>query len=109
MLAEFMSSPEPTGRSGRAGALRAETVAALHEAIRRRVVGAPQNGDLRDALQTLSREARSNGLRCEHVIIVLKQLWSELPEVWQGLAAQDQRRMLGQLVTLCIEEFYGQE
>ena len=106
---EWTSSPERTGASQGSGALSAETITALREAIRRELTDESRDGDLFYALRELSREARSNGLHGEHVVIALKQIWGELPEVWQGLGAQDRRERLEQLVTLCIEEFYAQE
>ena len=106
MLDTSMSS-HPTGSPERAAALTTESVAALREAIRREVTGESQDGELPDALRRLTREARALGLHAEQVVILVKELWREVPEPSPAPTSDEHRRMLERLVTLSIEEFYA--
>ena len=46
-------------------------------------------------------------LHAEQVVILVKEVWSEVPEASSAPATDEQRQMLERLVTLCIEEYYG--
>ncbi len=96
----------PRLESGRLVSL--DTMAALREAIRRHLAGPSTDRQLREALHRLSDEARAKGLRAEHLIILLKQVWRELPEALQTVEPQEQQQVLARLVTLCIDEYYAE-
>ena len=85
-----------------------EAVGALREALRRRMAEEPHDGDLKAALQRVSGDTRAKGLHSEHVVLLVKQLWSDLPGA-ALLDPSDRRRMLEQLVTRCLEEYYAGE
>ena len=61
--------------------------------------------DLRIALRDVCGRARSDGVRAEHLLVVLKELWRELPERGrlQRVEADD---ALSRVVSACINEFY---
>ena len=59
-----------------------------------------------DALTELAREAQERKLYAEQMLIALKQVWNEMPEVQAIPAEADRKRMLGQLVKLCIDSYY---
>jgi len=86
-----------------------EAVGALREALRRRVSEEPNDGDLSAALRRVSAEARARGLHSEHVILLLKAVWGELPEATRHLAPDERRVMLERLVTRCLNEYYSGE
>jgi hypothetical protein len=91
----------------RPASVSAETVTALRDAIRRHLTSEVHDGDLRAALQRLTREARANRLHAEQVIIILKSVWADLPEASQP-APGERRGTLERLVTFCINEYYGE-
>ena len=83
-------------------------VGALREALRHRVGDGPHDGELPKALRQVSSEAQAKGLHSEDVIILLKQVWSDLPGT-ASLAPSDRRRRLEELVTHCLDEYYSSE
>ncbi|MDQ3809853.1 MAG: hypothetical protein M3336_06135 [Chloroflexota bacterium] len=110
MLDDSKPSPtEPARWLDAAKGVSAETLGMVREALRRRLTDDPHDGHLRAVLRRLSGEVKAKGLHGEHVVIMLKQIWSQLPEMWQALAAHERRLMLERVVTLCIEEFYAEE
>lgn len=62
----------------------------------------------RDALRKLGAAARENGLRAEHVLIMVKKAWREMPEVHR-LPRSDAEDALERVITLCIEEFFASQ
>jgi hypothetical protein len=91
-------------RSAAAMALRPLT----ERAVRRALAGdhaAPLDGDDVQALRAVSEEARERGLGAEHLVLVLKTLWRELPDAHR-LPHDEARAALARLVTLGIETFY---
>ena len=85
-----------------------ETVAALRSAIRLHLAGSSPNNQLGEALHRLSGEAHAKGIRAEQLIILLKQVWGELPEVSRTLEPHERQQVLARLVTLCIDEYYAE-
>ena len=59
-----------------------------------------------DALTALAREAQERKLYAEHMLIALKQVWSEMPEVQALPDDAERKRVLGRLVKLCIDTYY---
>jgi len=59
-----------------------------------------------DALTALAREAQDRKLYAEHMLIALKRVWNDMPEVQAIPAEAERKRMLGQLVKLCIDTYY---
>ena len=100
---------DPTPRPEPSGAVSGETLETVREAIRRHLSPQAADSHLRTALRRLSAEARAKGLQAEQVVILLKQMWGELPEVSQPLAPDERRHLLERLVTLCIQEYYAEE
>ena len=83
-----------------------ETVATLREAIRRRLSAESLDGELLRALARLCAEARAREIRAEHVIIVIKHVWSEVPGATRALPPYEQRQVLERIIALCIDEYY---
>ena len=59
-----------------------------------------------DALTELAREAQERKLYAEHMLIALKRVWNDMPEVQAIQTEAERKRMLGQLVKLCIDTYY---
>jgi len=90
------------------GPLSAEVVEQVTAAITRYVEApTPPNGDdLRGALRSMTQEARHNAMAPENVLVVLKDIWYALPAV-RGSKDQEERvRLLQQVVTMCIKEYF---
>ena len=59
-----------------------------------------------DALNHLAREAQERKLYAEHMLIALKQVWNDLPEVKALATDEERKKVLGRLVRLCIDSYY---
>jgi hypothetical protein len=69
------------------------------------------DGKLRRALQAACQDAHARHATPERLIIALKDVWHSLPEVQQlerQRGTQAREALVGHLVTLCIQEFYGE-
>ena len=88
-------------------ALFPETLQTLRAAITKHARGEAYDDELRRALSLLAHEAQVRHLRAEELIIALKSLWRALPEVQQSSNRTEQNMLLGRLVSMCIEEYYG--
>lgn len=60
---------------------------------------------LRIALREVCERARRDGVRAEHLLIVLKESWRELPER-AALPRAYADEALGRVVSACINEYY---
>jgi hypothetical protein len=100
MMAHTSDSPPPT--------LDAETVAAVRAALTRYAVEGDHTAELRELLMRVAAEARAKGILAERLLVLLKEIWSSLPEVRhaeRGSVAQ-QHALLQRLITRCIEQYY---
>lgn len=59
-----------------------------------------------EALSSLAREAAERQLYAEHMLIALKRVWGELPEVQAIPTDAERKRLLARVVKLCIDSFY---
>lgn len=101
MTMAYDSSRTPPGR------LDDETVAAVRDALRVFVSQSPDADALQQALVRMSTQARERAILPEHVLVVLKDLWSALPEVRAMPETGEQTRALQRVVTMCIKEYYS--
>ena len=99
---------DSTPRPEPGGLVSPETVAALREAIRLHLAGSSPNNQLGEAFHRLSGEAHAKGIRAEKLVILLKQVWGELPEVLRALKPHERQQVLARFVTLCINEYYAE-
>ena len=100
MVAHDSSSPPPSR-------LTDATVAALRDALRRYLANGLTPGPLEAALQAIAREAREKDILPEQLLIVLKDVWNDLPEVRAMHDTTQQVRLLQRVVTMCIKEYYS--
>lgn len=84
-----------------------ETLAELRHALSRYVTQGDSDGDLTPALKRLSLEARQKSLRAEQLLIVLKEVWGELPEVRSSSRHGMPDDLLPRVVAMCIDQYYG--
>ena len=89
-------------------AIGEEHLVALRRAIAR-YSGGGDPAELRETLKALAREARDKSVAPEQLLLLLKSIWYELPAVRSAQAEADRTRVLQQLVTMCIKEYYAVE
>ena len=101
MMMAFDSSPTPPSR------LDDATVGAVREALRHYLGDGSDPSALQSTLRQMSTEARAKDLRAEQLLVVLKDVWSTLPEVRGMTDSTAQIRTLQRVVTMCIKEYYS--
>jgi hypothetical protein len=77
---------------------------ALEEYARHPAESAPE---LRAALHELAREARLLAMPPEELLLLLKRTWRELPDVMNAPDQTSQTRVLQNVVTMCIKEYFA--
>jgi hypothetical protein len=82
------------------------TLAALRGALRSYLAGQPTRGELHRAMQALCAEAHGGGLRAEELLVRLKLLFHQLPEVQALPHSSDRSDLLNRVVSVCIEQYY---
>jgi hypothetical protein len=99
---EHTSGPMPPNE------LAEETVDALREALERYARHpAETSPGLRAALHELAREARLLGMPPEQLLVLLKRVWHELPDIANAADHIEQTRILQAVVTMCIREYFA--
>ena len=84
-----------------------DTIAAVRTALRQYLADSSSAGQLQAALFAMATEAREKSILPEHLLIVLKDVWSALPEVRSMSDNAEQIRALQRVVTMCIKEYYS--
>ena len=59
------------------------------------------------ALRAVALEARQRKMRAEQLLVQLKNIWFELPEISRAPEGEEQSRKLQRMVTLSIREYYS--
>jgi hypothetical protein len=99
---EYDSGPMPPNE------LAQETVDAVRRALERYAREPAEAGpSLRAALHELAHEARLAAVPPEHLLIVLKRTWHDLPNVANASDQAEQTRNLQTVVTMCIKAYFG--
>lgn len=98
MMAHDMSSTPPS--------LDNETISAVRTALAQFVRSGEKTAALGATLNRVAEEARDKGISAEHLLIVMKNLWSSLPEVRDLEKASDGEKLKQKIVTACIEAYY---
>lgn len=87
-------------------ALDEETLSEVRSALGRFIRDGTHSDDLTSALRRMSEEARAKEMRAEQLLIVLKGIWSSLPEV-RHARGEPHGTMLQRVIGICIEQYYG--
>src|ERR1700737_4114899 len=90
-----------------ASRLSDDTVDAVRAALRAYLANSVASNELQNALMRAAFEAREKAILPEHLLVVLKDLWSALPEVRAMTDSGEQIRLLQRVVTMCIKEYYS--
>ena len=83
-----------------------EALDLLRESLSRYIRDSEDENGVCAALDSLAREARERQLYAEHMLIALKKVWADLPEVQSIAADADRKRLLARVVKLCIDSYY---
>jgi hypothetical protein len=84
-----------------------ESIDAVRVALRAYLHDSEESGTLQPALLALASQARDRDMLPEHLLVLLKDVWSGLPEVRSMSDSREQIRLLQRVVTMCIKEYYG--
>ena len=101
MMMAYDSSQPPPSR------LDDTTVDAVRLALRAYLADSADPSALQPALHAMAAEARDRSILAEQLLVVLKDVWSTLPEVRSMTDAREQIRLLQRVVTMCIKEYYS--
>jgi hypothetical protein len=101
MMMPYDSGQTPPGR------LEDATIDAVRSALRGYAESGEPSDGLRIALMTMATEARDKSILPEQLLVVLKGLWSALPEVRAMTDASKQIQLQQRVVTMCIREYYS--
>jgi hypothetical protein len=99
MMAFEKTPPRPTLDSGTLDALRRILSTSLAE-------GNHTDG-LHDVLCQAAAEARTKGMHAEQLLVDLKELWYSLPSVSSASSAEVSNKLLRELISRCIQEYYA--
>jgi ActR/RegA family two-component response regulator len=87
--------------------LATQTIEAVRVAMVQYISAPSQSDDLRDALHRMAADAREKTVLPEQLLIVLKDVWYELPGVQAMSDTTEQVHLLQRVVTMCIREYYA--
>ena len=87
--------------------LEPTTIEALRAVLARSITNGNHAEDLRMLLCQTAAEAREKGIRAEHLLITLKDIWFSLPELVDRSANDVDNALLQELISRCIQEYYS--
>jgi|SRR4051812_40078700 hypothetical protein len=79
----------------------------LRSALRDYLQDSKDPGKLQPSLLHIASEARTKEMLPEQLLVVLKEVWSSLPEVRSMTNTREQINLLQRVVTMCIKEYYS--
>jgi hypothetical protein len=101
MMMAHDSGPTPPSR------LDDASIELLRAALRDYLQDSKDPGKLQPSLLRVAGEARTRAMLPEQLLVVLKDVWSNLPEVRSMTNTREQVNLLQRVVTMCIKEYYG--
>ncbi len=81
-------------------------VARVRPAIQRYLARESTDVELRTALHDLARDAEAKSLRAEELVVALKKLLGDLPEMQKIRERAERERVMARLVSTCIDVYY---
>ena len=101
MMMAHDSGPTPPGR------LDDASLEVLRAALRAYLRDSHDPSMLQAPLLAVATEARARDILPEQLLVVLKDVWSGLPEVRSMKSSREQVNLLQRVVTMCIKEYYS--
>jgi hypothetical protein len=84
-----------------------ESLDTLRRALRDYLHNSEHPSALQSSLLHVATEARARGIRPEQLLVALKETWNALPEVVAMHDSRERMRLLQDVVTMCIKEYYS--
>lgn len=82
-------------------------LAELRAALSRSLAAGAHGEELKGLLRRLAVEARERGLHAEQLLVALKEVWYDLPEMSVRPGDEMQTQLQQQLIARCIKEYYA--
>jgi hypothetical protein len=89
------------------GRLDGASIDLLRAALRDYLQDSKDPNKLQPSLLHIAGEARARDMLPEQLLVVLKDVWSSLPEVRSMTNTREQINLLQRVVTMCIREYYS--
>ena len=83
------------------------SIDALRASLRAYLQDSKDASGLQPSLLMIATEARARAILPEQLLVVLKEVWSGLPEVRSITSSREQINLLQRVVTMCIKEYYS--
>jgi hypothetical protein len=83
------------------------TVDAIRAVLARSLADGAHSDDLKELLCRAATEAREKGILAERLLIILKDIWYSVPNVAGARSAAAENKLLQELISRCIHEYYG--
>ena len=94
-------------RTPNSAALDPVIVTELRAVLSRSLKAGNHGDELKGLLSRAAADARQKKIQAEQLLLVLKDVWYSLPQL-AALAGEDvQTRLLQQLISRCIQEYYA--
>lgn len=68
---------------------------------------AASHTDVRAALSQICADARRSGMRAEQLLVLIKDVWSELPVGIARMPSAHGDERLNYVITTCVDEYYA--
>jgi hypothetical protein len=86
--------------------IREQLDALLRQTLSALAVGGATRVQIRKALRPACDAAHERGLHAEQLLILVKNVWHELPATRRA-TREDAERLLARVITLCVDEYYA--
>ena len=94
-------------RTPNSAALDPAIVTELRAALSRSLQAGNHGDELKGLLTRAAIDARQKGIQAEQLLLVLKDVWYSLPQLATLPGNDVQTRLLQQLISRCIQEYYA--
>ena len=94
-------------RTPNSAALDPVIVTELRAALSRSLKAGNHGDELKGLLTRAAADARQKGIQAEQLLLVLKDVWYSLPQLATLSGDDVQTRLLQQLISRCIQEYYA--
>ena len=88
--------------------LDSATVDAVRAVLTKSIADGNHSDDLGELLCHAASEAREKGILAERLLILLKDIWYSLPDVAHAKSSAAENKLLQELISRCIHEYYAQ-
>jgi len=87
--------------------LEADTLDALRSVMQRAMRNGGHEQELQSVLARAAAEARDKNIHAEQLLVIMKELWFSLPDLRTADDSDRQTKLLQELITRCIAQYYA--